>query len=298
MVELYQGKEGVKLGFGGDTLNTAIYLSRLVNSDDNTVNYVTAVGKNPLSQQMVQSWEDEGIDTTYVHALDDKDPGLYLINVDEAGERSFTYWRSDSAAKFWLERISKQRYDDLMFANYIYLSGISVAVLSESSRYKLIKLLTEVNKRGGKVIFDNNYRPALWKNTREAITFYRDILKQANIALLTFEDEQLIYGDTQPEQSIERTLSFGVEEVVIKRGSEDCFVVTLNEKCVVPALKISPEKIVDTTAAGDSFAAGYVAARLAGELPNIAAQRGHKLASVVIQHPGAIIEKSLFEKGM
>lgn len=296
MVELYQGKEDVKLGFGGDTLNTAIYIARLMDLNKFVVNYVTAVGKNQLSQQMVDTWRNEGIDTTYVDTLEDKDPGLYLINVDDMGERSFTYWRNDSAAKYWLERISDQSYSELILAKYIYLSGISLAVLPKRDRKKLIHLLAEVKKHGGKIVFDNNYRPALWENVLEVTMFYKEVLKLTDIALLTFEDEQLIYGDVEPEESIKRTLAFGVKEIVIKQGHKDCLVITPNKHYVVPALQISSEKVIDTTAAGDSFAAGYIASRLSGNSAEIAARQGHKLASTVIQHPGAIIDKSLMDK--
>ena len=59
----------------------------------------------------------------------------------------------------------------------------------------------------------------------------------------------------------------------------------------VPAVKLAKENVIDTTAAGDSFSAGYLAVRLTGGTPEAAAQRGHLTASTVIQYRGAIIPR-------
>jgi 2-dehydro-3-deoxygluconokinase len=59
-------------------------------------------------------------------------------------------------------------------------------------------------------------------------------------------------------------------------------------------LNIAPHEAlrpVDTTAAGDSFNAGYLAARIGGASPIDAARAGHRLAGIVIMTPGAIIAR-------
>ena len=94
MVELQKHGELYKQSFGGDTLNTALYLSRLTHHHEITTSYVTGLGKDPFSKQMLQIWQEEGINTDFVHLSEDKLPGLYTIDTDEHGERSFFYWRN------------------------------------------------------------------------------------------------------------------------------------------------------------------------------------------------------------
>ncbi len=288
MVELQKKDGQLRQTFGGDTLNTAVYLSRLTQSYDLTVSYVTAVGHDPFSQEMVDSWSQEGIDTGLVLKVKEKQPGIYYIETDEAGERYFHYWRSDSAAKYLFEQDDSKRIIDKLYRyDAVYLSGITLAILTEEGRAQLFSFLADFKAQGGQVIFDNNYRPKLWKNREEAISWYLKALKNTDIALLTFEDDQLLYGDTNLEQCVERTASLGVKEIIIKRGSQACLVVAEDQQHFVEPRKV--DNVVDTTAAGDSFSAGFLAKRFVGGTPTESAFSGHCMAGTVIQYEGAII---------
>lgn len=288
MVELQKIDGMLKQSFGGDTLNTAIYLSRLTQPQGILTSYVTGLGQDPFSRQMLSSWQQEGLNTDLVHISTTKLPGIYAIETTPEGERSFYYWRNDSAAKYWLD---EQTAPDLSecFNPYqlIYLSGISLAILPPNSRERLISLLTECRQKGAQIAFDNNYRPALWESSAIAREVYAKILRLTDIAFLTFDDEQLLYGDSDEQQTINRTQDFGVKEIVIKRGVDDCYVIINDDLIAIPSLKV--EHVIDTTAAGDSFSAGYLAKRLTGGNPSQSAIAGHTLASTVIQHRGAII---------
>jgi 2-dehydro-3-deoxygluconokinase len=288
MIELLHEGDNFRQGFGGDTLNTAVYLSRLSANKGVTVNYVTALGQDNISQDMIDSWNAEGVNTQFVQRSETKQPGLYMVETDDTGERSFIYWRSDAAAKFWLETASEELIDQLVAQDAIYLSGISVAILSPASREKLYDLLGRCKAAGGKVYFDNNYRPKLWESSEEAAESFKRILSVTHTGLLTFDDEQALFGDVEIEECITRTQALGVEEIVIKRGGGDCLIVTADETISVAATLV--EKVVDTTAAGDSFAAGYLAKRILGESSEVSAKKGHQLAGTVIQHKGALIE--------
>ncbi|MFC0309470.1 sugar kinase [Gallibacterium trehalosifermentans] len=288
MVELWSDNDCYRQGFAGDTLNTAIYLSRLLGNSAQ-VAYITGIGKDDLSQAMLAYWAAENIDTSSAVTVPDKQPGLYMIKTDENGERRFLYWRNDSAARYWLAPLSVEEITVLLDKyNYLYLSGISLAILPTNDREKL---LTAIEKAKVKVIFDNNYRPALWENIESTKSVYRRILSIAEIAFLTFEDDQALYGFTDYQQSVDFSLGLGVKEVVVKRGKEPCIVVTPTDRYEIAATKV--EKVIDTTAAGDSFSAGYLAKRLQGGTMVESAQAGHKLAGTVIQHKGAIIPKKV-----
>lgn len=291
MVELQKKDGQLQQTFGGDTLNTALYLSRLSKGHEINVSYVTALGVDEFSIDMLNLWQEEGIDTQHVLRIQDKNPGIYYIETDDTGERSFHYWRNEAAAKFMFEQDeSAALIDHLYNFDAIYLSGITLAILTPTGREKLLSLLTEFKQRGGQIFFDNNFRPRLWSSKEEAIQCYAGILALTDTALLTFDDEQDLYGDANLEQCIQRTIDAGVRELVIKRGAKDCLVVEGESANYVAPKPVS--KIVDTTAAGDSFSAGFLAKRLTGDTAVDSAFNGHCMAGAVIQHKGAIIPRA------
>ncbi|AHF75300.1 2-dehydro-3-deoxyglucokinase [Sodalis praecaptivus] len=293
MIELSQKGSDVKRGFGGDTLNTSVYLSRLVPAAQLKVHYITALGTDSFSDDMLQSWQQEGVDTSLIQRLENRLPGLYYIETDAHGERTFYYWRNEAAARYWLESaLSDQICQTLAGFDYLYLSGISIAILSPQSRERLLALLRACRANGGKVIFDNNYRPRLWQSREETQAAYRDILACTDIAFLTLDDEDMLWGKQPVDAVLDRTRALGVGEIVIKRGADACLVSEASgELQEVPAVKLPKEKVVDTTAAGDSFSAGYLAVRLTGGSGGAAAESGHRTASTVIQYRGAIIPR-------
>ncbi|HFK5654915.1 sugar kinase [Enterobacter cloacae subsp. dissolvens] len=293
MIELSQKGADVSRGFGGDTLNTSVYIARQVPPEALTVNYVTALGTDSFSQQMLDAWQSEHIDTSLIQRMENRLPGLYYIETDDTGERTFYYWRNEAAAKYWLESDGADAIcETLATFDYLYLSGISLAILSPTSREKLLSLLRECRANGGKVIFDNNYRPRLWASREETQQVYQQMLQCTDIAFLTLDDEDALWGEKPVDEVIARTQAAGVSEVVIKRGAESCLVAVAGDAVIdVPAVKLAKDKVVDTTAAGDSFSAGYLAVRLTGGTPEAAAQRGHLTASTVIQYRGAIIPR-------
>jgi len=293
MIELSQKGAEVSRGFGGDTLNTSVYIARQVAPEALAVNYVTALGTDSFSQQMLEAWQSENVQTSLIQRMENRLPGLYYIETDSTGERTFYYWRNEAAAKFWLEsEDSAAICEELATFDYLYLSGISLAILSPSSREKLLSLMHECRANGGKVIFDNNYRPRLWASREETQQVYQQMLQCTDIAFLTLDDEDALWGEKSVEEVIARTHAAGVSEVVIKRGADSCLVSVSGEAVIdVPAVKLAKDKVVDTTAAGDSFSAGYLAVRLTGGTPEDAAKRGHLTASTVIQYRGAIIPR-------
>ena len=297
MIELQRAQgsgtaQAMDYRFGGDTLNAAVYLARLADASRHQVAYVTGLGTDGLSDDMAASWQAEGIATSCVQRLADKLPGMYLIETDADGERRFHYWRSDSAARHWLRGPQAPAIlAQLAQAPYVYLSGISLAILSPADRDLLLATLAQCKANGGQIVFDNNSRPRLWEGAQVAAEVYHRVLQLSSLALLTLDDEEALYGPASAEQVIARTSALGVAEIVLKRGGQPCIVWRDGEAREVAAPPV--EKVVDTTAAGDSFGAAYFAARLAGKPPVEAALAGHRLAGCVIGQRGAIIARTL-----
>jgi len=278
------GPQAMTLSYGGDTLNTSVYLARL----GVKVDYVTALGDDSKSDWMIDQWRAEGVGCDLVERHADSVPGLYMIETDEQGERSFLYWRDNAPAKrlFDDEAKSRQLFDLLAKYEWIYLSGITLALYSQSSLQRFIDLMAEYRSGGGKIIFDGNYRPRLWSDARTAQQAFEAILRLSAIALPTLDDELMLFADEDLNDVVRRLESWGVAEIGVKMGPEGCHVVTDSAAELVKSRKVT---VLDTTAAGDSFNAGYIAARIAGSTAQQAAEAGHNLASVVIQHRGAII---------
>ncbi|EAR53862.1 Hypothetical 2-dehydro-3-deoxygluconokinase [Photobacterium sp. SKA34] len=280
--------------YGGDTLNTALYLSRLTQHTDLSVHYATGLGRDELSQNMMNSWQLEGIQTHLVERIANKLPGLYMVETDGAGERHFHYWRNDAAVKYYFQFDGLNKFEIALIDNRVdavYISGISIAILNDASRERLLKAINLFSNQGGKVIFDNNYRPQLW-TTEQAQHWYAKFLPFVDIALITEDDDLLVWGNFESVQ--QRCLRLGCQEIVIKRGCEPCKLVHAKEGIIEESYvsAIPVPNVVDTCAAGDSFAAGYLAAHFNGESAREAADLGHRLASTVIQYSGAIIPVS------
>jgi 2-dehydro-3-deoxygluconokinase len=292
MIELQKHGEQNTLDyrFGGDTLNTAVYMARLLDPAVANVAYVTGLGTDGMSAEMLAAWEREGIATGAVLRLEDRLPGIYMIETDPDGERRFHYWRKDSAARHWMAAPGADRVlAEIAGARMVYVSGISMAILSPADRDVLVATLAQCRAAGGKVVFDNNYRPRLWDGADTARDVYGRVLAHADIALLTLDDEVALYGPGDAHDAIERTRALGVGEVVVKCGGDPAVVWhdgTVHEVAPEPV-----RDVIDTTAAGDSFGAAYMAARLAGRGPEEAARAGHRLAGTVIRHRGAIIPR-------
>ena len=277
----------MNLSYGGDTLNSAVYLAR----QGVSVDYVTALGDDPMSVWLVEQWRDEGVACDLIEFYADSVPGMYLIETDEQGERSFYYWRDNTPARRLLDdpKSAQQLFKKLADRNWLCLSGITLAIYSEASRQRLFELLAEFRHQGGKVAFDSNYRPKLWSNLEQCRRSYEAMYQLTDLALPTIEDEQVVFGDVDQASVIDRLSSWGVGEIILKMGELGCVVVTKGQRELVETRKVD---VVDTTSAGDSFNAGYLAARLSGQTPAQSAKAGHRLAAAVIQHQGAIIPRS------
>jgi len=273
------------MGFAGDTYNTSVYLSRL----GLKTAYLTALGLDPFSLEMRETWDAEGLDTSLVLTAPDRLPGVYAILTDEAGERSFFYWREQSAVRrlFSLSGIDAA-LDLAADTRLLYFSGVTLSLFGKQGLARLADLCTAVRARGGDIGFDPNYRPGGWRSPSAARAVIAAFAPFITIALPTFEDEAALYGDTTAEATIERWRQFGCREVVVKLGPEGAIVADETAHCAIPT---KPSVASDTTGAGDAFNAGYLAARRCGRSQADAAAYGNRLAGEVVQHRGAIMPR-------
>jgi 2-dehydro-3-deoxygluconokinase len=288
MIELSDRGQGMlALGYAGDTLNTAVYLKRAAGARI-AVDYLTALGDDPYSDSMLAFWRSEGIGTDSVPRLQGKLPGLYMIKTDPAGERRFHYWRSVAAAKLMFEVPETDAIAARIAASDLAIfSGITLSILSDAGRDRFFDILAQARAQGAIVAYDGNYRPAGWSHAEAARSCFRRFLKLVDVALPSIDDEANLFGPGVARDVAARLHDLGVAEVVVKQGEAGSLISIGGAEETVPVEQLV--KPIDTTAAGDSFNAGYLAARLAGQGPADAARFGGRVAASVIQHRGAII---------
>ena len=277
MIELSTVGDTAALGVAGDTLNTAIYLKR--SAPDLTVDFVTRLSDDPFSDRIRNFIASEGIGTGQVATDPGTSPGLYAITVDAGGERSFTYWRSHSPAR---NLFSDGDFSVLNGYDLIYLSGITLAIMAPAARNALTVAL---HQTVANVAFDGNYRPRLWESPMAAHSAIGRLQKIADLNLPSIDDEMTLTGNNATE--VEERFADMQCSGALKRGADGPLSLGEPVNQSYPPAPI----VIDTTAAGDSFNGGYLAAVLSGKTQADALMAGHTLASKVIAHRGAIIPK-------
>lgn len=285
MIELADvGQSTYRRGFAGDTFNTAWYARQMLSSEWN-IAYGSCIGTDRASEDMQSFMMAEGISTNWIRRIEGRSVGLYMITLDK-GERSFSYWRTHSAARLladdaeWLDQMVTE-YD------VIYFSGITMAILSPESRVRLCRALSKAKENGALIAFDTNLRPQLWESSDAMRKGMMDGASVADIVFPSFDEEVQLFADPSPLDTVARYSKAGAGCVVVKNGANE---LTLWDKDGLRSIPTAPvSKIVDTTAAGDSFAAAFLSAYMTGASLDEAAQHATKLAAQVVQSHGALV---------
>ncbi len=292
MIEMALNHEGLyRRGFAGDTFNTIWHMAQVLGNKFK-LSFVTKVGDDSISNAFITELERDGLTTKSISKISKRNMGLYMIELDGV-ERRFHYWRNNSAARMladdetWLSKTIGE-------ASLIHLSGITLAILSVASRKRLFESLKLARANGARVSFDPNIRPQLWASSDELCTTLESFLSLIDIALPNFEDEAFHWGDTSPEDTINRLASAGVDEVIVKNGSKSVMALVDGEIILKTTSAVSD--VLDTSGAGDAFNAGYLGSRIMGHKQEESLISGQKLAGEVIRHFGARIPKDQIPK--
>jgi 2-dehydro-3-deoxygluconokinase len=288
MVELSEYPDGtLTRSFGGDTLNTALYLARLGVPTD----YVTALGDDPFSDGMMAAWAAEGIGTGLVARVPGRLPGLYLIRTEPGGERHFFHWRDSAPVRQLFELPQTEAIEAaLCRAPLVYYSGITLSLFDGRSRARLFAALARARSEGARIVFDTNFRARGWPDREAARQAFSEAVRSSDVVLASTEDWAPLFGARDADGTVARLRDAGVSEMVVKLDRPCCRVIADGVDELLAAEPVAD--VLDTTAAGDSFAAAYLAARLAGRDPPASVRAGHALAGIVVRHRGAIIPAS------
>ena len=299
MIELSmsRGNSSAAVGYAGDTLNTAVYLQRALEAagehGNHAVSYVTALGTDNFSEQMISLIENENIKTDLIQKCEDRLPGLHAINTDDNGERTFTYWRDQSAARTLFSADTGPDFQELESFDLIYYSAISLAILPDSIKQQWLGFLESYRKLPGKqVAFDSNYRPRLWESVAHARQYTKAAFVRCDIGFPSVDDEMALFGDSSKEAVLERLASYELTRGVLKCGVEGP--IDLADTSTTHELPTAA-KVVDSTAAGDSFNGAYLASAILNKPSAQCIADGHHCAMRVIGFPGGIVDRSLWQ---
>lgn len=285
MVEMAPGAamDQYRQGFAGDTFNTAWYLTQL--HPEMRPRYVTRVGVDDMSDRLLALMERAGMDVGHVQRCAHRTLGLYLISLHD-GERSFSYWRDQSAAREMAqdEAALKSAAEG---ADLIYFSGITLGILDTAGRNRLLGVLDAARDAGAVVAFDSNLRPRLWASSEEMCAAVMHAAAVSDVVLPSYDDEAAFFGDAGPGTTLTRYLGAGATTVIVKNGPGEVIYSadgTQGTCMVQPATQV-----VDTTSAGDSFNAGIFAGMADGADIEDAIGLGATVARHVIGEKGALV---------
>jgi 2-dehydro-3-deoxygluconokinase len=284
MIEFAPAGEGLfKRGFAGDTLNTAWYLRALLPASFG-VTYATRIGSDAVSNEFQHFVERSGIATDSISRDSERTLGLYTISL-EGTERRFSYWRENSAARRLADDFDRL-VQTIAAADLVYCSGITLAVIGETGRANVRRAVADARAAGTRIAFDSNIRLRLWPDERTARSAIEEFLAVTDVALPSFDDEANLWKDRSPEATVERLRRLGIQEIAVKNGASGSTLFAAEKVAQIAAVPVAD--VADTTAAGDSFNAAYLAARCLGYSPNESCKLGHELAGEVVRHRGAL----------
>ena len=272
-----------KLGFAGDTFNTAWYAKALSPSCQSC--FVSRVGTDEASNKMLNMMDQSGIDTGHILRSPDRSVGLYLISLNN-GERSFSYWRDSSAAR--------QLADDTAAlqaatndGDVIYFSGITMAILDAKGRETLLDVVAKARAAGKTTVFDSNLRPRLWDSPKVMCDTVMRASAVSDIVLPSYDDEAVHFGDADIAATRDRYLAAGAATVIVKNGEGDVHFSHAGRTGDVTPPQATA--VVDTTSAGDSFNAGFLIGLHQTDSVNEAILKAARVAGHVISQKGALV---------
>ena len=240
-----QPVENIKLSFGGDALNEAVVLTRL----GKKVDLISKVGKDEAGLRVLSFLKDSGISVDKITVENGLDTSINVVLIDEHGERYFLTNPAGSQRKFAEEDI----YPYLDSANDI-VSFASIFVSPLLDIPAMTRIFNRIKQKPSRILVAD-----LTKAKKgERLEDLADLLPYVDYILPNEDEIALLTGEKDPYINAGLLIEAGVSCAVIKCGSEGCLIRTKDEMYQIPAYHV--QKCVDTTGAGDSFAAGFLLA--------------------------------------
>lgn len=231
---------------GGAPANVAVAISRLGGNSA----FFGRVGQDPLGRFMKATLAQEQVNTDYMLLDEAQRTSTVIVDLDDSGERSFTFMVKPSADQFLIPA------DIPAFVQGEWLHVCSIALANEPSRNSTLKAMQDIKAAGGFVSFDPNLREEVWANPEELKPVVRQAIELADVVKFS-DDELLFLTDTDSlEAGLEAIKAFDNTLVLITQGAKGALVIFEGEQELIAGQAVKP---IDTTGAGDAFVGGLLA---------------------------------------
>lgn len=230
---------------GGAPANVAVAIARLGGQSA----FFGRVGNDPLGRFMNQTLSQEQVDSHYLILDDDQRTSTVVVDLDDSGERSFTFMVKPSADQFL------QASDIPNFKQDDWLHVCSIALANEPSRSSTFEAIERIKKAGGSFSFDPNLRPEVWQKPQEMVATVMRAVANADVVKFSEEELTLLTQTDSIEQGLNAIKTLEIPLVIITQGAKGALVVTKESQTLVSGKVVKP---VDTTGAGDAFVGGLL----------------------------------------
>lgn len=260
---------------GGAPANFAVGVRRLGLSSG----VITKVGEDFFGKFLLNTLKNEKVDISQIKTTKEYKTALAFVGLDENRSPSFSFYRSPCADIM----LTKEEIDENYFKSAKLLMCGTVSMADEPARSAIFKAIELAKKNGLKIACDPNLREDLWhfKDPKEHIF---KILKDIDIFLPSISEAEFITG-VKGEKAFEAILDLGPSIVSVTHGAEGSTILTKDEKFSAPSFKV---EVVDTTGAGDAYAAGLVVGLLTGMPLERIPYFGNAVSALKITKKGAM----------
>ncbi|EHT7501290.1 TPA: aminoimidazole riboside kinase [Escherichia coli] len=231
---------------GGAPANVAVGIARL----GGTSGFIGRVGDDPFGALMQRTLLTEGVDITYLKQDEWHRTSTVLVDLNDQGERSFTFMVRPSADLFL------ETTDLPCWRHGEWLHLCSIALSAEPSRTSAFTAMTAIRHAGGFVSFDPNIREDLWQDEHLLRLCLRQALQLADVVKLSEEEWRLISGKTQNDRDIcALAKEYEIAMLLVTKGAEGVVVCYRGQVHHFAGMSVN---CVDSTGAGDAFVAGLL----------------------------------------
>lgn len=247
-----------------------------------TAGWISSLGSDEFGMLIRRTFMGEGVDMSRVSTDTQRPTGIFFREAVGNGEYRNFYYRKNSAAS----AITPEQLDEdyIAGAKYLHVTGITLAV-SKSAADTVIRAMEIAKAHGVKVVFDPNLRLKMWtiEQARETIDKLWELV---DIALPGQDEGELLLGKSEPDDIAAELMSRGVGTVIVKIGADGAIGYQGKERVFSPGFKV--KHVVDAFGAGDSFAAGVIAASLKGWDLEQTLRYANAIGAMAVSAPGNI----------
>jgi 2-dehydro-3-deoxygluconokinase len=257
---------------GGAESNCAIGLARLGHS----VCWLSRLGRDPFGSRVLKTLRGEGVDVSRVDICDRAPTGIMFKEPGPGNTTRIFYYRRHSAAA----ALRAEPFDSLN-GKYLFVTGITPA-LSDSNRQLTFELVDRFRGSGAKVAFDPNMRFRLW-DPKEARVVFLELARKCDLLIPSLAEGEILTGLTDREPMLDKLLSLGPSQVVLKAGDQGAWYADGEERGFCPCYQAAE---IDPVGAGDAFCAGLLSGLLDGQPLRDAVKRGAALGALCVSSFG------------